>query len=280
MDQPTNGKNKFDLVDSHAHLDMPDFNRDRSQVVERARGSSVNWILCPLDLCSKTSLRNGLRLWSEYPGLFLAAGVHPHQASQLNPGHLETIKRLATEKKILAVGEIGLDFHYNFSPPEKQLAAFGAQLELAVELKLPVIIHSRLAEKKLLEMIPVSGFGPRGILHCYTESLATARSMVDRGFLISFSGILTYPRAGDLRETARSLPLDSLLVETDSPYLTPEPEKQSNRRNEPAFVVSTARRLAELHRVSLEKLAETTTANFFNLFKLQNLTADDKMRKV
>ncbi len=269
----------FNLVDSHAHLDMPDFNRDREQVVERARSSSVNWILCPLDLCSGESLRNGLKLLQEHPGLFLAAGVHPHQASQLNYGHLKTIRRLALEKKIVAVGEIGLDFHYNFSPPEKQLEAFRAQLELAAELNLPVIIHSRQAEKNLLEILPASGSKPRGILHCYTESLATARKMIGRGFLISFSGILTYPRASDLRETAKHLPLDSLLVETDSPYLTPEPEKQKNRRNEPAFVVSTARQLAELHRVSLEKVAEVTTANFFSLFKLQNQTAGVKMGK-
>lgn len=279
MEPATNRTLKVDLVDSHAHLDMPDFNRDRSRVIERARSRSVNWILCPLDLCSKESLGNGLKLQQDQPGIFLAAGVHPHQASQFHPGHLETIKRLAAEKKILAVGEIGLDFHYNFSPQEKQLEVFRAQLELAAELKLPVIVHSRLAEKKLLEIIPASGFSPRGILHCYTESLATARAMIGRGFLISFSGILTYPRAGDLREVARSLPLDSLLVETDSPYLTPEPEKQTNRRNEPAFVVSTALRLAELQRVSLEKVAEVTTTNFFGLFKLQNRVAGDKMGK-
>lgn len=278
--EPTVDRNyKPNLVDSHAHLDMPDFNRDRFQVVDRARSKSVGWILCPLDLCSRDSLSNGLKLRQDRPGIFLAAGVHPHQASQLHPGHLETIRRLAAEKKILAVGEIGLDFHYNFSPPEKQLEAFRAQLELAAELKLPVIIHSRLAEKKLLEIIPASGSGPRGILHCYTESLATARTMIERGFLISFSGILTYPRAGDLREVARNLPLDSLLVETDSPYLTPEPEKRKNRRNEPAFVVSTARLLAELQRVPLEKVAESTTANFFNLFKLQNQATGDKMEK-
>jgi len=279
MDQNVNADHKIDLVDSHAHLDMPDFKRDRSQVLERAARSSVNWILCPLDLCSAESIKTGLKLKQDYPGIFLAAGVHPHQASQLKAGHLETIRRLAGEKKILAVGEIGLDFHYNFSPPEKQVEAFRLQLELAAELKLPVIIHSRLAEKKLLELIPGSGFSSRGILHCYTESLATARAMVGRGFLISFSGILTYPRATDLRETARNLLLDSLLVETDSPYLTPEPQKQTNRRNEPAFVVSTARRLAELHRVSPGKVAEATTTNFFDLFKLKKQDAGVKMEK-
>lgn len=267
------------LVDSHAHLDMPDFKRDRPQTIERARSHSVRWILCPLDLCSGESLRTGLKLQQEYQGIFLAAGVHPHQAARFNSEHLDTIRRLAGEKKILAVGEIGLDFHYNFSPPEKQLETFRLQLELAAELELPVIIHSRLAEKKLLELIPASGFKSRGILHCFTESLATARAMIERGFLISFSGILTYPRANDLRETARNLPLDCLLVETDSPYLTPEPEKQTSRRNEPAFVVSTARKLAELHRISLDRVAEKTTANFFDLFKLKNQTGSVNMER-
>ncbi|MBC7349219.1 MAG: TatD family hydrolase [Candidatus Aminicenantes bacterium] len=270
MEQKGNQGQQLQLVDSHAHIDMPEFNRDRALVVARARQQGVRWILCPLDLCSADSLKNGRQLQEEEgSSIFLAAGVHPHQADQLNSGHLETLKKLAAEKKIVAVGEIGLDFHYNFSTPEKQVEAFRLQLELASQLKLPVIIHSRLAEKKLLELIPPAGFSPRGILHCYTESLATARKMVERGFLISFSGILTYPRAEDLRETARKLPLDCLLVETDSPYLTPVPEKQAHRRNEPAFVVSTARRLADLHQISLDKLALLTTANFFSLFKLQ-----------
>ncbi|MGB9906693.1 MAG: TatD family hydrolase [Candidatus Saccharicenans sp.] len=270
MEKAMNNSRHFQLIDSHAHLDLPDFNQDRPQVVARARQQGVCWILCPLDLCSEESLENGRQLQEKEGGrIFLAAGVHPHQASQLNSGHLETIKKLAAEKKIVAVGEIGLDFHYNFSPPEKQVEAFRLQLELAAELKLPVIIHSRLAEKRLLELIPPSGFPSRGLLHCYTESPTTAKKMVERGFLVSFSGILTYPRADDLRDTARKLPLDCLLVETDSPYLTPVPEKQVHRRNEPAFVVSTARRLADLHQISLDSLAETTTANFFSLFKLQ-----------
>ncbi|MGQ9800835.1 MAG: TatD family hydrolase [Candidatus Saccharicenans sp.] len=270
MEQAIDKGHQFKLVDSHAHIDMPDFNRDRMLVVDRARERGVDWILCPLDLCSEESLKNGQKLQKEKGDrIFLAAGVHPHQAGQLTSEHLASLKKLAAEKKIVAVGEIGLDFHYNFSTPEKQVEAFKLQLELAAELKLPVIIHSRLAEKKLLELVPATGFSSRGILHCYTESLTTARKMVERGFLISFSGILTYPRAEDLRNVARQLPLDCLLIETDSPYLIPVPEKQVQRRNEPAFIVSTARRLAELHQISLEKLARITTDNFFSLFKLQ-----------
>lgn len=265
-----NKAHQFKLVDSHAHIDMPDFNRDRTLVMDRACQQGVGRILCPLDLCSEESLKNGLKIKEDVGSqVFLAAGVHPHQAGQFNSGHLETLKKLAAEKKIIAVGEIGLDFYYNFSAPQKQEEVFRLQLELAAELNLPVVIHSRLAEKKLLELVPATGFNSRGILHCYTESLNTARKMIERGFMISFSGILTYPRAEALRETARQLPLDCLLVETDSPYLIPAPEKQRHKRNEPAFVISTARRLADLHQISLEKLAEITTTNFFSLFKLQ-----------
>lgn len=259
---------KTGLIDSHSHLDLPEFNQDRSEVVIRAQQNSVNWILCPLDLCLKESLENGLKLKSENENIFLAAGVHPHQANQFNQSHLDKIRKLAIEKKILAVGEIGLDFHYNFSPLEKQLEALRCQLELASELSLPVIIHSRLAEEKIIEIFQSTGFTGRGILHCFTESLKLARIMIEKGFLISFSGILTYPRAENIRYLARNLPLESLLIETDAPYLIPYPEKQKYRRNEPAFVVSTARELARCQNTSLEKVAEFTRENFFRLFNL------------
>lgn len=265
------------LVDSHAHLDMQEFNPDRQQVIERARRSGIHRILCPLDLSSEESLRIGFELSQKNPDILLAAGIHPHQASQLKTCHLDNLKKLAKENKILAVGEIGLDFHYNFSSRDKQLEAFKLQLELAAELGLPAIIHSREAEKELLELIPDPGFSPGGILHCFTESYETARKMIDRGFLISFSGILTYPGAEQIRETARKLPLDRLLVETDSPYLTPLPEKKKYRRNEPAFILSTARLLAELHKITLEELAEITGANFSLLLKLKKQTPDVKM---
>jgi TatD DNase family protein len=259
---------EISLVDSHAHLDQPEFNQDRAAVIIRARKNSVHSILCPLDLCSKESLENGFRLQQDNEGIFLAAGVHPHQANQLTLKHLDAIRKLAAEKKILAVGETGLDFHYHFSPPEKQLEAFSCQLELASELKLPVIVHSRLASEKIIEAVHSTGFSGQGILHCFTESLELARVMIEKGFLISFSGILTYPWAENIREIARKLPLENLLVETDAPYLAPYPEKQNHRRNEPAFVASTARELARCQNTSLEKVAAVTRENFFSLFNL------------
>jgi TatD DNase family protein len=257
------------LVDSHAHLDMADFNSDRAEVIARARQNSVKWVLCPLDLCSEESLKNGLELRQKFSGIYLAAGVHPHQADRLSPEHLDSIKKLAEEKKILAIGEIGLDFYYNFSPEKKQMEAFSLQLLLAAELGLPVIIHSRQAAGKIIEAIKSTGFKQRGILHCFTENRELARTMLDQGFLISFSGILTYRPAAYLREIASQLPVETLLVETDAPYLTPWPEKKTWKRNEPALVVSTARTLARLHNLSLEEMAEITTNNFFRLFKLK-----------
>jgi TatD DNase family protein len=260
---------KFELIDSHAHLDDRQFEADRWQVLARAREKGIGRILCPLDLCLKSSLDTGLKLAAEQPGIYLAAGVHPHQARELKNGHLRTIRQLAEEKKILAVGEIGLDFHYNFSPPEKQRLALEQQLDLAVELKLPVIIHSRLAGQQILELLKARKGRLRGIFHCFTETYEVASQALDLGFLISFSGILTYQRADDLREVAKKLPLTSLLVETDAPYLTPWPEKKVYSRNEPALVLTTARMLAGLKNISLEELARQTTENFFSFFRLK-----------
>ncbi|HEK85675.1 MAG: TatD family hydrolase [Candidatus Saccharicenans sp.] len=266
-----------ELVDSHAHLDVSEFNPDREEVLARAKSQGVNWVLCPLDACSEESLRNGLELQQKHENIFLAAGVHPHQAKDLKPKHLELIKKLAGEGKILAIGEIGLDFHYNFSDPEKQIEAFRLQLELASELKLPVIIHSRQAADKIIEAIEGTKFDQRGILHCFTENYNLARILIDRGFMISFSGLLTYLRADNIREAALKLPLRTMLVETDSPYLVPFPEKKTWKRNEPSFVVSTANYLAKLKNVQLMELAEITTRNFFQFFHLKKDWPGDKI---
>lgn len=263
-----NAKN-IKLVDSHAHLDDRQFEADRHQVLVRAREKGINWILCPLDLCLKSSLEIGQKLATEEKNIYLAAGVHPHQAKDLKETHLKNLRQLAEEKKIVAVGEIGLDFHYNFSPPDKQLQVLELQLNLAQELNLPVIIHSRLAGERIIEYIRATNGLVRGIFHCFTESYEIARKALDLGFLISFSGILTYQRADDLREVAKKIPLESLLVETDAPYLTPWPEKKIHSRNEPSLILTTAKQLAELRNISLEELAEITTKNFFNFFGLK-----------
>jgi len=252
-------------IDSHAHLDMEDFDPDRDEVIRRAFAAGVTAVLCPADLTSDKSLRATLNIVAGHPSFLAAAGVHPHQAKLFSEDHARKLRDLGAGRTIAALGEIGLDFHYDFSTPEEQKRAFRDQLRLADELRLPAIIHSRLAGAEVAAAVRKQGCRRGGILHCYTEDWDTARTMIDLGFYISFSGILTFPKAGSLREVAVKIPLDRLLVETDSPYLAPVPFRD-RKRNEPAFVVETARVLADLKRVSLEKLAEATTGNFFSLF--------------
>jgi len=254
------------LVDSHAHLDMPEFDPDRAETVRRALDAGVVAILCPADLTRAASLRAIAALTQEFPAILAAAGVHPHQAKDLTPDHLRELEGLAARRAIRAVGEIGLDYHYDFSPAEAQRRALRSQLAFASGAGLPVILHSRLAGADIIAAVDGERFRGGGILHCFTEDWATARAMVDRGFFVSFSGILTFPKSGALREVAARLPLDRLLVETDSPYLAPVPYRGSGRRNEPAFVVETARVLAAVRGLPLEDLAEATARNFAGLF--------------
>jgi TatD DNase family protein len=262
------------LVDSHAHLDMAEFDGDRPEVVRRAFAAGIVAILCPADLTRPASLPAIAGLRAEFPTILAAAGVHAHQAKDFRPSHLDELGRLAAARAIRAVGEIGLDYHYDFSPPQAQREALRAQLAFAAAAGLPAILHSRLSGADMVAAVDAERFGRGGILHCFTEDWATAEAMLDRGFHVSFSGILTFPKAGDLREVAAKVPLDRLLVETDSPYLAPVPYRGSGRRNEPAFVVETARVLAGLKGLSLEALAEATTRNFAALFPFENARAE------
>jgi len=257
------------LVDSHAHLDMPEFDADRTETVRRAFAAGIVAILCPGDLTRDASLPAIAALSAEFPNVLAAAGVHAHQAKDLAPAHLDALKDLAARGAIRAVGEIGLDYHYDFSPVEAQQEALRRQLAAAAEAGLPVILHSRLSGQDIVAAVDAEGFEAGGILHCFTESWEIARAMLDRGFCVSFSGILTFPKAGDLREVAGRVPLERLLVETDSPYLAPVPYRGSGRRNEPAYVVETARVLAGVRGLALEDLAEATTANFARLFPFE-----------
>jgi TatD DNase family protein len=255
------------LVDSHAHLDMEEFDGDREQVVERAFQAGLCAILCPADLTVERSLDKTLGLTARFPGLRAAAGVHPHQAAHFRTEHLTRLRELYAEKRISAVGEVGLDFHYDFSPAVSQRLAFRAQAALARDIGLPLIIHTRSAGQEAADIVEQENPPAAGVLHCYTEDWALAGRMLDRGFYISFSGILTFPKADSLREVARRVPLDRLLVETDSPFLSPVPFRGLVKRNEPRYVVAVAKTLAGLKGISLEKLAEATTANFFRLFR-------------
>jgi len=252
------------LPDSHCHLDMEDFAPDRDAVLDRARAAGVMAFLCPTDVSHPPGLRTTLDLAARHPDVTVAAGLHPHQAKLRSEAYLDIVRTLAAEKKIAAVGEIGLDYHYDFSTPSVQRDAFREQIALAGELRLPAVIHSRLAGSDVREAVDGERFHGGGILHCFTENREIAEAMIDRGFFISFSGILTFPNAADLRDVARTLPLDRLLVETDAPYLAPVPHR--GKRNEPAFVLETARLLAGLRGLSLESLSASLSANYRTLF--------------
>jgi len=254
------------LVDSHAHLDMPEFDPDREEVIERAFAAGISAILCPMEITDPESIRKSLAISERYPSIIAAAGVHPHSAKDFSAESESTIRELAGQSAIHALGEIGLDFHYKFSGREEQIAAFRKQLMIAQGLSLPVIIHSRLASDEVLEAIQEEGFTSGGVLHCFTEGREFAEQMLELGFYISFSGILTFPKAQDIQETARELPLDRIMVETDSPFLAPVPYRGRIKRNEPRYIRETARFLAELRNITPDELYEQTSRNFTACF--------------
>jgi len=256
------------LVDSHAHLSGEQFEKDRDRVIQRAFEEGIAAILCPGEITEAQNLNTTLLISEKYTRIFAAGGVHPHQTKDFTLDCLTKIEELAHSKKIYAVGEIGLDYHYNFSPPETQKEAFRQQLHLAQKLGYPVIIHSRNARDDVMAAVEAENFSTGGVLHCFTEDWAFAKHMIDRGFLISFSGILTFPNADQLREVAVQIPLEKLLVETDSPYLVPAPYRGKIKRNEPVYVKEVAHRLADLKNVSFEHLAEATKQNFESLFHI------------
>lgn len=252
----------FLFPDTHAHLDMEEFDADRGEVLARAEAAGVESVLVPLDASSERSLRIGRREASLRPSILLAAGVHPHQGKDWGRDRADVLEGLARDKAIVAIGEIGLDYHYDFSSQADQRRAFIDQMALAESLGLPVIIHSRLAGPDILAAVETARFGRGGILHCFTEDRPFAEAMIERGFAISFSGILTFPSADALRGVAAALPLESLLVETDAPYLAPVPYRGRVKRNEPAFAAATLRFLAELRGIDAAALADSIRRGF------------------
>ena len=251
-------------ADSHCHIDMPAFDEDRAAVLERARAAGVETMLLIGGVDEEAGHRRALRVAEELK-LPVSAGVHPHEAKLATPAVYDELRGLAKEKRIVAIGEIGLDFHYDHSPRDVQREVFRAQVRLARELDLPVIIHTREADDEtaaLLEEERVS----RGVIHCFTGGEDLARRALALGFHISFSGIATFPRSETIQEVARTLPLDRLLVETDAPFLAPKPHR--GKRNEPAFVVEVVRFVASLRGETPEAIGAAALANFRRAFAL------------
>ena len=257
------------FIDSHAHIEGAEFDADRSEVIQRAREAGVEVIVCVGNGdVSKDSHSAAFQLAEQNEFIYTTVGVHPHEARLLDEELSARLKDLSQHSKIIAWGEIGLDYHYDNSPREKQREALRTQLRMARERGLPVSIHTREAEADTLTILDEewNGAGLGGVIHCFTGTRKFADAAVERGFLISFSGVVTFKKSEDLRETARALPLDRILIETDSPFLAPIPYR--GRRNEPAYVVETAKALAELRGTSTAEIGRETSDNFRRLFKL------------
>jgi len=252
----------MNLVDSHCHLDDRQFDADRDEVIARARAAGVERMMAIGTGGGPPDLEAGLRLARRYSFIYATVGVHPHDAVKATPETFAAMETLAADAQVLAIGEIGLDYHYDFSPRDVQREVFVTQLRLAERAGKPIVIHTREAWDDTLSLLREHWPGG-GIMHCFSGGPAEARQALDLGFYLSFGGVLTFPKAELLREAARLTPEDRLLVETDAPYLAPVPRR--GKRNEPAFVVETVRRLAEVRGMAPEDIADVTTRNFERL---------------
>jgi TatD DNase family protein len=257
------------MVDSHAHLADEAFSADVEAVVQRARAASLTGILCVVDASDPEELIRAhgvLRLWA---GLRTTSGVHPHRAAPFARRPAEAAEladaRIQAEPLVRAVGEVGLDYHYDFAPRDVQRAVFGEQVRLACDRSLPLVIHTREADDDTIEVLTREGKGKaRGVFHCFSGDARLARRALDLGFYVSFSGIVTFPKAGPVRDAAAIVPLDRLLVETDAPYLAPVPHRGT--RNEPGRVAEVVRALAGVRGIGVEAVASASVANYRALF--------------
>lgn len=255
------------LIDTHCHLDAEDFVEDVAAVVERAAAEGISHIIVPaIDLGNAGAV---VALANRFDAVFAAVGVHPNSAAAWQDAWIDNIRELAQHPKVVAIGEIGLDYYWDMAPAEKQHQALARQLELAGELSFPVIIHNRESNADVIAMLaasPLNGRERPGVLHSFSGDWAMAEAALAMGFYLGFTGPLTYKKADELRDIAARAPLDRILIETDAPYLTPHPHR--GKRNEPAFVRLVAERLAEVRGLSLEEVAAATSANGRRLFDI------------
>jgi TatD DNase family protein len=264
--------NRF-LLDSHAHLDDAGFDSDREAVIERARAAGLHYILVAGGGTGPARLDSPLAIAEKHEWIYASVGIHPHDARYFSDSHAEKILELARHPKVVAIGEIGLDYYYDNSPHDAQKQVLIGQMELARELRRPIIIHCRDAWADLRKITEAhwKAAGLGGILHCFSGGLEDARKFLDWGFLISFAGNLTFKKAENLREVARVIPRERLLTETDSPYLAPAPHR--GKRNEPAYVRAVTQELARLRNLSEQEIGQQVIQNFENF--LRAVTSDE-----
>lgn len=250
-------------IDTHAHLFYPNFNGEVEQVIERANNAGVKYIIVPgTDLATS---KKAIDLSEEFESVYAAVGVHPHDTKEWKDSFIETMEEFSKHPKVVAIGEIGLDYYYDFSPKEIQLKAFKAQLELAVKIDLPVIIHNRESNNDIMRIIrEFKGTNLRAQFHCFAGNADDAKELLSMGHYISFPGNITFKKADSLREILRTINIERLLLETDSPFMTPVPYR--GQRNEPSNVLLVAEKIAEVHDISLEDVARNTNYNTYKLF--------------
>ena len=255
----------MNLVDSHCHLDNDQFDADREAVIDRALAAGVEHMVAIGTGEGPPDLEAGIRLADRYPAFYATVGVHPHDAAKATPETFQRLADLLKHPKVIALGEIGLDYHYDFSPREVQRAVFIEQMRIARDAGKPIVIHTREAWEDTLKLLGDhwAPGGGGGIMHCFSGGPAQAAQALALGFHLSFGGIVTFPKALEVQEAARRTPADRILIETDAPYLAPVPKR--GKRNEPAYVVETARKLAELRGETVEAIAAATRDNFRRL---------------
>ena len=253
------------LVDSHAHLDDARFDADRESIIERAKAAGISRILTIGNGAGPDDMGCGIPFAERFDWIYTSVGVHPHDAAKAQDDHFGLMKEFTAHPRVVAIGETGLDFYYDNSPRETQREIFRRQVELACTLDLPVIVHTRDADQDTMDILRQCA-PRRGVIHCFTGGPELAAFAIDLGFMVSFSGIVTFPSARGLAEIAKEIPADRILIETDCPYLAPVPHR--GKRNEPAFAADTARFVAGARGTSVEQLAAETSSNFARLFSL------------
>ena len=254
------------LIDSHAHLEMPEFKKDLEAVIQRAEESGVGYIFTVGT--EKKDWRKALEIANSHPSIYAILGVHPHNAKEIDEETYPVLEELCQNEKVRAFGEIGLDFFRSLSPRDIQLKKFREQIGLAKELRLPIVVHDREAHRETMEILKSEKAEEcGGIIHCFSGNYEMAEVCIEMGFYISIPGSITFKSAEGFREIVKKIPLESLLVETDAPFLTPEPFR--GKRNEPSYVRYTAQKVAEIKNVSFEKVAEVTTENALRVYKLK-----------
>ena len=263
----------MDLVDSHAHVDVSDFDADRGEMLVRAQSAGVGIVLAIGNGPELDKLGAAVSYAEQHDWIYASMGIHPHDAKQATDAHYQELDRLARHPRAIAWGEIGLDYHYDHSPRNIQVSVFRHQLEQARSANIPIVIHCREAWPDCLKILDEdwrsSALG--GILHCFGGTIEEARHGMEMGFLVSFAGNVSYPKAQNLRDVAKEIPLDHLLIETDSPFLAPLPYR--GKRNEPAYVAEVARTIANVRNLAPEEVARATAGNFRSFFGL-----DDSVR--